>query len=152
MTQGRIAGIDFGLKRLGLALSDPNGIIAFPLDTLLAHHKQEETAKRVLLRFQEACKSSRTELIKIIIGMPLTMQGKKGAIADEVAHFVQVLGKLTSIPIETWDERLSSVQAERALLETSMTRKKRSSKVDITAAVIILQSYLDASISKRESL
>jgi putative holliday junction resolvase len=73
----------------------------------------------------------------------LLMSGKMGLLADEVTHFVELLKSATSLPVVTWDERLTSVQADRSLREGNFTRKKRSQKVDSVAAVIILQNYLD---------
>ena len=71
------------------------------------------------------------------------MSGKVGFLADEVKHFIEFLKKATAVPVVTWDERLTTVQAERSLRESSLSRKKRTQFVDTVAAVIILQNYLD---------
>lgn len=133
----RIAAIDYGMARIGLALSDELQIIATPLITLTTEKTLEKTAAKVV---QEL---SRHPVEEIIIGLPLLLSGKSGLLADEVRSFVEHLKKFTSIPIITWDERLTTVQAERAMRESSMTRRKRSQVVDTVAAVILLQSYLD---------
>lgn len=139
----RILGIDYGLSRLGLALSDERQIIASPLETFKAEKKAEETVKKLLLRLQEIEKVKECTIEEIIVGLPLMMSGKTGFLADEVKHFVSLLQKSTSIPVRTWDERLTTVQAERSLLESDLTRKRRAKVVDIVSASIILQSYLD---------
>lgn len=139
----RLVGIDYGMSRIGLALSDERQIIASPLQTLLAEKRTEETVTKILLFLSELQQTHACDIEEIIVGMPLMMSGRKGFLADEVKHFVELLSQATSIPVRTWDERLSTVQAERSLRESQMTRKKRSKVVDIVSAAIILQSYLD---------
>lgn len=140
---GRIVGIDYGLARIGLSLSDETKLIANPLKTLPAEKKAEATAKKLLKELQEHAILHHYEIEEIVIGMPLMMNGKKGMLADEVIHFVSLLKEVILVPITTWDERLSSVQADRSLREGNFSRKRRSKMVDSVAAVIILQSYLD---------
>jgi putative Holliday junction resolvase len=140
---GRIIGIDFGLARLGLAVSDERKIIANSLKTLSAERKAEATAKKLVKELQEHAVLHNYEIEEIVIGMPLMMSGKKGMLADEVIHFIALLKELITTPIATWDERLSSVQADRSLREGNFSRKRRSKMVDGVAATIILQSYLD---------
>ncbi len=139
----RLVGIDYGMSRLGLALSDERQIIATPWKTLQAEKKAEQTVAKVLAFLTELQHLHVCEIEEIIIGLPLMMSGRKGFLADEVKHFVELLSQATTIPIRTWDERLTTVQAERSLRESHMTRKKRSKVVDIVSAAIILQSYLD---------
>lgn len=139
----RIVGIDYGLARLGLAISDERKIIANSLKTLQAERKAEATAKKLLEELNQHAEANHYEIEEIVIGMPLMMNGKKGMLADEVIHFVALLKELLPIPIVTWDERLSSVQADRSLREGNFSRKRRSKMVDGVAAIIILQSYLD---------
>jgi putative Holliday junction resolvase len=140
----RILGIDFGLSRLGLALSDENKVIASPLMTFSAEKRSEQTALKLLETLAQLQENNQYEIEEIIIGMPLMMSGKTGFLADEVKHFVKLLSQSTSIPIRTWDERLSTVQAERSLRESHLTRKRRAKVVDTVSAAIILQSYLDS--------
>lgn len=140
----RILGIDYGLTRIGLALSDERKIIASSLTTLLAEKKSEHTAKKIIEKIDQIQKEQNCIIDEIVIGLPLMMSGKTGFLADEVKHIVALLGQLTTIPIRMWDERLTTVQAERSLREASMTRKKRSKKIDAICAIIILQCYLDS--------
>jgi putative Holliday junction resolvase len=139
----RLIGIDFGMSRLGLALSDERQIIATPLQTIQAEKKMELTVAKVLTTISQLAEIHSCEIEEIIVGLPLMMNGRKGLQADEVKHFVDLLSQATSIPVRTWDERLTTVQAERSLRESQMTRKKRAKIVDIVSAAIILQSYLD---------
>lgn len=139
----RTLGIDFGMRRMGLALSDERGIIASPLETFHTENKTPQTIIKLLATIAEICQKYRCEIEKIVIGLPLMMSGRHGLLADEVDHFVKLLKESTTIPIFTWDERLSTVQAERSLRESSLSRKKRTKVVDIVSAAIILQSYLD---------
>lgn len=139
----RVIGIDFGLSRLGLALSDENKIIASPLSIFTAEKRSEQTVQKLLNIFNEIQQNYNCEIETIVIGMPYMMSGKTGFLADEVQHFIDLLTQVTSIPIKTWDERLSTVQAERSLREGQLTRKQRSKIVDRISAAIILQSYLD---------
>jgi len=141
--KGRIVGIDFGLARLGIALSDESKMLASPMATIKAEKKADKTAEKVLKELI-AHQNAHGYLIEtIVVGLPLMMSGKSGFLADEVKHFVELLKQLTSIPIATWDERLTTVQAERSLREGNLTRKKRAQFVDGVAAVIILQNFLD---------
>lgn len=139
----RIIGIDFGMARIGIALSDERKIIAIPLEVMKTQKRSEDTAEKLLMLLQEHASSNSYGIEEIVIGLPLLMSGRKGLLADEVQHFIELLQQLCSIPIFTWDERLTSVQAERSLREGNMTRKKRTTYVDTVAATIILQNYLD---------
>ncbi|MBS0624387.1 MAG: Holliday junction resolvase RuvX [Verrucomicrobia bacterium] len=134
----RILAVDYGLKRLGLALSDERRILATALETLLVGKNTEETA-RLLIEKARQCQAC-----EIVIGLPLHLSGRTSFLADEVKHFVSILSNLTSLPIHLWDERLTSAEAERTLKLGGVNRKKRSGLVDSLSAVILLQSYLDA--------
>jgi len=134
---GRIVGIDFGTARFGIAISDESKILARVLTTLKAEKKSEETLLKLLKELEPY------SIDEIVIGLPLHMNGKHGFLADEVKHFADLLKAKVSIPIAIWDERLTTVQAERSLKEFGMRRKKRSKIIDSVTAVIILQSYLD---------
>ncbi len=140
----RIIGIDYGIARLGLACSDETKIIALPLMVMQAEKKAEKTVQKLLKELERHTQEKGYAIEAIVIGLPLLMSGKVGLSADEVKNFVALLQKATTIPIVTWDERLTSVQAERSLRESSMTRKRRTQYVDSVAAVIILQNYLDS--------
>lgn len=141
---GRIIGIDYGLARIGLAVSDAMGIIASPHGTVQTASRSEETLRR-LVEAIDACAAEKGDSIDaIVVGMPLMMDGSVGLKGDEVKDFVEKLKLRTEIPIHVWDERLTTVQAERGMREAGMSRKKRKGVVDKTAAAILLQSYLDA--------
>lgn len=140
----RILSIDFGLARLGLAISDEMKIIATPLPTLQAEKKGEETVNKLLAFLEQHRAENHYDLEKIVIGMPLMMDGKVGHLADEVKHFISLLQAKIQVPIIAWDERLTTVMAERSLREASLSRKKRAQKVDSISALIILQNYLSS--------
>lgn len=137
LSMGRIAGIDYGTVRLGVALSDERHIIASVHSVLLAKKHTEETADSLLELLAPY------KLDALVLGMPYKLSGKSSYMGDEVSHFAELLRQRTAIPIILWDERLTSVQAERSLKESGMSRKKRSKVVDTVAAVIMLQCYLD---------
>lgn len=140
----RIVSIDFGLARIGLAVSDERKIIATAMPTIQAEKKLELTAQKVANELATASEKGGYDILEIVIGLPLLMDGKKGMMADEVQQFVEMLKQHVSIPIIFWDERLTSAQAERSMREGFMRRKERAKHVDKVAAVIILQSYLDS--------
>jgi putative Holliday junction resolvase len=134
----RILGIDHGTKRIGLAISDELGVIAQPLEFVPA-----EPFVKFLARLKEIIREKEVELL--LVGMPRNMDGSYGPAALKVQEFVAVLGDTVGIPIKLWDERLTSAQANRFLIQANVRRDKRKEKVDKTAAAILLQSYLDAS-------
>ena len=140
----RIVGIDFGLARIGVALSDAKKIIAMPLLTIQTERQSLLTVQKLIIELSLHAEQNSYLIQEIVVGMPLLMSGKKGILADEVTHFIELFKKESSIPVVTWDERLTSVQAERSLRESNMSRKKRTRYVDQVAATIILQSYLES--------
>ena len=131
---GRIAAIDYGLKRIGIAVSDERGKIAFPMTTVEGGKKGAENVAAAL-------KGKNDE--KVLLGLPLLLNGKEGDMAIAVRKFSTELEKVLSLPIILWDERLSSVGADRQLRELSLNRKERSEKIDAATAALLLQSYLD---------
>lgn len=133
----RVLAIDHGTKRMGIALSDPSGLIAQPLEFIPA-----EPFADFLARVKELIREKEVELI--LIGMPRNMDGSYGPAAAKVNEFVAVLKENIAIPIKTWDERLTSAQANRFLIEADVRRKERKEKVDRAAAAILLQSFLDS--------
>ncbi len=133
----RILAIDHGTKRMGLALSDETALIAQPLEFVPA-----EPFSGFLERLKQLIKEKQIE--QIIVGMPRNMDGSYGPAALKVQEFVAVLKDALAIPIRTWDERLTSAQANRFLIEANVRRSERREKVDKMAAAILLQSYLDA--------
>jgi putative holliday junction resolvase len=133
----RVLAIDHGTKRMGIALSDPSGIIAQPLEFIPA-----EPFAPFLDRLKTLILEKEVEMI--LVGMPRNMDGSYGPAAAKVQEFVAVLKENIAIPIRTWDERLTSAQANRFLLQADVRRKDRKEKVDKAAAAILLQSFLDS--------
>ncbi len=133
----RVLAIDHGTKRMGIALSDPSGMIAQPLEFIPA-----EPFAQFLERLKTILREKEVELI--VIGMPRNMDGSYGPAAAKVQEFVAVLKENIIIPIRTWDERLTSAQANRFLIEANVRRQDRKEKVDKAAAAILLQSFLDS--------
>jgi len=133
----RILAIDYGTRRIGIALSDELKVIAQPLEFIPA-----EPPAGVVKRLHELLREKEVELI--LVGMPRNMDGTYGPAAQKTQEFVETLRSAMSVPIKTWDERLTSAQANRALIAGGVRRDKRKQKVDQTAAAILLQSYLDS--------
>jgi len=130
----RIAAIDFGLKRIGLAISDLGQKIAFPLETV-------EGGKEAIANIQKALKEH--EIEKILVGLPLLLNGQEGEMAMVVKMFAQKLEHAFHLPVEYIDERLTSRMAQNLLKEIHLKRKKRTAKLDGESARLILQTYLD---------
>lgn len=135
----RIVGLDYGSARIGVALSDEMKILASPLFVFHAKKENKSILEKLIAHSEEYSYS----IEKIVVGLPLQLNGQHGSQADEVMTFIEALRSKTDVPIETWDERFSTAQAERSMKEASMSRKNRAKIVDKVAAVIILQSYLD---------
>ena len=133
----RILALDHGTKRIGVAISDEMQMIALPLEFILA-----EPFANFLTRLKEIIREKEVE--QILVGLPRNMDGSYGPAALKVQEFVAVLKETIAIPIKLWDERLTSTQANRFLIQAEMRRDKRKQKVDETAAAILLQSYLDS--------
>lgn len=146
----RFIGIDYGMARIGIAFSDESKIIAMPLMTLKTEKRSENTIASLLRELEKHQREHQYQIETVVIGLPLLMSGKKGLQADAVQHFMEMLQKLVPFPVVTWDERLTSVQADRSMREGGLTRKKRAQKSDTVAAVIILQNYLDFKIRRTE--
>ncbi len=133
----RVLALDHGTVRVGVAVSDEMKMIATPLEFIPA-----EPFTQFLLRLQELLREKEAELI--LIGMPRNMDGSYGPAATKVQEFVLRLKENLSVPIKLWDERLTSAQANRMLIQADVRRDKRKEKVDKMAAAILLQSYLDS--------
>ena len=133
----RILALDHGTKRIGIAVSDELKMIAQPLEFVAA-----EPFADVLAWLKELIRDKQVELI--LIGLPRNMNGSYGPAALKVQDFVAALRGALTVPIKTWDERLTSAQANRVLIQGNVRREKRKEKVDKMAAAILLQSYLDS--------
>jgi len=132
----RILALDHGSKRIGVAVSDETRTIAQPLEYIPAGPFADFLARlRQLIREKE--------IGLILVGLPRNMDGSYGPAAEKVQTFVAALREAVVVPVKTWDERLTSAQANRVLIQGGVRRDKRKEKVDQTAAAILLQSYLD---------
>jgi len=133
----RILGLDVGSKTIGVAVSDELGITAQGVTTLTRKELSDDSAQ--LLKIVEEYKAER-----IVVGLPKNMNGTLGPAAQMVLSLIEELQKSVTLPIVTWDERLSTMAAERTLLEADVSRKKRKQVIDKVAAILILQGYLDS--------
>ncbi len=141
---GRTLGIDVGDRRIGLALSDSNGIMASPL-TIIEHSTETGDIEAILKIAKER------EAERIIVGLPRLMNGDIGSQAQKVQAFTEVLRNHTQIPIEYRDERLTTVTAQRLKQETGSKKKNRNIRYDAMAAAVILQDYLEEMAIKKQS-
>lgn len=132
----KILGLDVGSKTIGVAVSDELGIIAQGVTTL-----KRKGVNHDITQLLKMIEEQRAE--KVVVGLPKNMNGSLGQSAKMVLSLLEELKKSVDIPVIAWDERLSTVAAERTLLEADMSRKKRKQVIDKVAAIIILQGYLD---------
>ena len=132
----RILALDHGTKRIGVAVSDETKTIAQPLEYIPAEPFADFLARLKKLLVEK-------EISLVLIGLPRNMDGSYGPAAEKVQTFVGVLRSAITVPIKMWDERLTSAQANRVLIQGGVRRDKRKEKVDKMAAAILLQSYLD---------
>lgn len=137
---GRVLGIDYGERRIGLALSDPSGTIARPLPALLRRRGKRPPLARLLTLAQEH------DVTAFVVGLPLDLEGEEGPRAAEVRRFAESLAARSGRPVHLRDERLTTVRAERLLREMgiSPSGERRAARVDTLAAALILQGFLDA--------
>src|SRR4051812_7404298 len=133
----RVLALDHGTKRVGLAISDELGMIAQPLTFLPA-----EPIAKLLEGLKKVVGEKNVELI--LVGIPRNMDGSYGPAAEKAQKFVEQLKTTFTVPIRTWDERLTSKQANRDMIQGGLRREERKLKADQTAAAILLQSYLDS--------
>lgn len=132
----RLMGLDVGNKTIGVALSDPLGWTAQGLEVI-----RRSGINRDLERLREIIKEYEVE--KAVIGIPKNMNGTIGPQAETVFGFIEIFKESIGIPVETWDERLTTLAAERMLIEADVSRSKRKKVIDKMAAVMILQGFLD---------
>jgi putative Holliday junction resolvase len=131
-----LAGLDLGTKTIGVAVCDGGLIISSPFETIQRTKFRADAARLFEI-------ISHREIVGIVLGLPLNMDGSEGPRAQSTRAFARNLTRLTDMPITYWDERLSTVAAERALLEADTSRKRRAEVIDNIAASIILQGLLD---------
>ncbi|MDQ6711559.1 MAG: Holliday junction resolvase RuvX [Candidatus Dormibacteraeota bacterium] len=137
----RILAIDPGTRRLGLALSDPSGTVALPLRVLTRRSQPED-----LKELAGIVKDQGVELV--LVGLPRMMDGSIDVAARNAQAFGAEVGKAVGVPVEFWDERLTTVAAERFLIEQGKRRAQRRLDVDRVAATLLLQGYLDYRASR----
>jgi len=133
----KLLGIDHGKARIGLAISDPDRKIAFPLAT---HHRTNRDQDAAYFRKVIADEG----VGGLVVGLPIHLNGNEGQAAAAVREFGAWLGELTGLPLVYWDERFTTVEAEAALWDAGLTHKKRKERRDRVAAQMLLQAYLDA--------
>jgi putative Holliday junction resolvase len=136
-SQPRILALDLGKKRIGLAISDPLGITAQGLPNLVRVNKRTDFAV-----LEQLVRERQVGLI--LMGNPINMRGDEGRQSGWVREFAQALEKRTGLAVKLWDERLTSVEANRVLRASGISIEKRAAAVDRLSAVILLQSYLDS--------
>jgi putative Holliday junction resolvase len=141
---GRIMAIDWGERRIGVALSDESQTIASPHSVI--NRKQAEGKQSLDRDLNDIAQiSADNDVERIIFGLPKRLDGSMGPAARGVLEVVEKLRQKVSVPVDTWDERMSTVAAQRALLEGDVSRKKRKKVVDQVAAALFLQAFLDKS-------
>ncbi len=137
MSRTRLLGVDYGQVRIGLAVTDAERKIAFPLSV---HVRSGEEADAVFFRRVV----DEEEIAAIVVGLPLHSGGEEGAKAKEARAFGEWLARVTKLPVEFFDERFTTVQAESALWHAGMTHKRRRERRDKVAAQMMLRGYLEA--------
>jgi putative Holliday junction resolvase len=130
----RILAVDWGERRIGLAISDPLGVIATGLDTLEV--QSPEAARRI------AVIAAHREAERVVVGLPLLMSGERGEAAEAALALAAALAEKTGLPVDTYDERLTSALSERRLRETGVRTSRERERVDQGAAMVLLESYL----------
>ena len=136
----RVLGLDYGSKTVGVAVSDPLGLTAQRVETIW--RKQENKLRRTLARIEELVKEYQAE--RIVIGLPRNMNYTIGERAEKSLEFGEMVEKRTGLPVIMWDERLTTREAERALMEAGVRRENRKEYLGCVAVVLILQGYLDS--------
>lgn len=136
----RVMGLDYGSKTVGVAISDPLGITAQGIETI--ERKEENKLRQTLARIEALVKEYEVE--KIVLGFPKNMNNTIGERAEKSLELKEKLERRIGIPVIMWDERLTTVEAERTLIESKVRRENRKKYVDKIAAVFILQGYLDS--------
>ncbi len=137
MEKPRIMGLDIGQKRTGVAICDELRLIATPFDTV-----ESENRAKWIERIKAIVEAE--EIGRILVGLPLNQHGEEGDDAKKIRKFIALLQERLALPVIEWDERFSTVQAERTLITADVSRKKRKEVIDKVVAAILLQSYLDS--------
>ena len=135
----RWVGLDLGSKTVGVAVSDPLGLTAQPVE--IVRRKSENKLRQTLARIEELIREYR--VTELVLGFPKNMNNTLGERAAKSLEFKEMLERRTGLPVVMWDERLTTVEANRAMIEGKVRREERGRYVDAIAAVLILQGYLD---------
>ena len=143
----RILGLDYGSKTVGAAVSDPLGITAQMAETIV--REREDKLRRTLARIEALIEEYKIE--RIVLGYPKNMNNTLGERAAKTEEFKAALERRTGLPVILWDERLTTVAAERVLMEQGVRREHRKETVDQIAAALILQGYLDSLSARNEN-
>ncbi len=139
----RALGVDVGERRIGLAISDPSGLIASPVEVIVREENTDAVAE-ILSR----ARAHDAEII--VVGMPIDLRGEMGVAARKMSEFVAALRERSEIPVETCDERLTSAAAARSMQEAGLTERDRRGQVDKVAAALMLQTWLDRARMERD--
>lgn len=140
---GRVLALDVGGRRIGVALSDPTRTLAAPLTTLRA-----EPRARVLAQLAQLVREY--EVAEVVVGLPLTLSGEVGPQARQVQEFAAALEQALAMSVRLFDERLTTVAAERMMLDLGLRPEQRKARIDEVAASIILQDFLDANRERED--
>ena len=135
----RIIGLDYGTKTVGVAISDALGITAQGLETIT--RKEANKLRKTLARIEAIIEEYEVE--QIVLGFPKNMDNSVGERAQDCLNFAEMLERRTGLPVVLWDERLTTVSADKVLMESGVRRENRKAVIDKIAAVFILQGYLD---------
>ena len=142
--RGRIAGIDFGTARIGIAISDPGRSIASPCENYTRRGPEQDAR-----RMQRLVEEERVTLF--VVGLPVHLDGRESLSSSRARDFGQWLQEVTGVPVEFCDERFTSVEAEQFLLDANLSRKRRKARIDMLAAQILLSAYLESTGSPRRA-
>ncbi len=134
---GRVAGIDYGHVRIGIAISDPDRTIVSPLENYTRRGPEQDTERFRRLAADE-------DVVLFVVGLPIHLDGRESEKSQEARQFGRWLGEATGVPVEFFDERFTSREAEQLLLAADMTRKRRKKRMDMLAAHIMLTAFLEA--------
>ena len=136
LPEGRLLGLDYGSRRIGMAVSDPLGITAQPLPPIVREGDEKDIASIAHL-------AREYEAAGVVVGLPLHLDGGEGSQARKAIRFAEKIRERLGLPVEMWDERMTTAQAERHLIESGVGRGRRKEIRDSLAAVFILQCVLD---------
>lgn len=141
---GRVAGIDFGTVRIGIAISDPQRTIASPYENYTRRGPDQDARRFRRLAEEEA-------VVRFVVGLPVHLDGRESEKSREARQFGQWLEKTTGIPVDYFDERFTSTEAEQFLLDAQLTKKRRKQRLDMLAAQIMLSAYLESQGNAQQS-